>query len=75
MWPAIPLIAPSLFICDGKLLWRPILGYLALIPVTALFLTFIAPAGSWFFFRQHFAFWGLDVQPRTRGRARRTVAA
>jgi hypothetical protein len=31
---------------------------LALIPAMALFLTFIAPAGSWFFFRQHFAFWG-----------------
>jgi hypothetical protein len=58
MWPAIPLIAPSLFIRDGKLLWRPILGYIALIPVMALFLTFIAPAGSWVFFRQHFEFWG-----------------
>jgi hypothetical protein len=58
MWPAIPLIAPSLFIREGRLLWRPILGYLALIPAMVLFLTFIAPVGSWFFFRQHFDFWG-----------------
>jgi hypothetical protein len=58
MWPAIPLIAPSLFIRDGKLRWQPILGYLALIPAMALFLTVVAPAGTWFFFRQHFEFWG-----------------
>jgi hypothetical protein len=58
MWPAIPLIAPSLFIREGRLQWRPLLGYLALIPAMALFLTFIAPAGSSFFFRQHFDFWG-----------------
>jgi hypothetical protein len=74
MWPAVPAIEPSLFIREGKLLWRPILGYMALIPAMALFLTFVAPAGAWFFFRQHFEFW-LDVQSRTRRRPKRTVAA
>jgi hypothetical protein len=58
MWPAIPLIAPSLFVRDGRLLWRPVLGYVAVPLGTIIFLTFIAPIGSWFLFKQQFNFWG-----------------
>jgi hypothetical protein len=57
-WAAIPLIAPSLFVRDGRLLWRLIIGYAAIALATIIFLTFIAPIGSWFLFKQHFNFWG-----------------
>jgi hypothetical protein len=57
-WVAIPLIAPSLFVRNGRLLWRPVLGYIAIPLATIIFLTFIAPIGSWFLFKQHFNFWG-----------------